>query len=118
MKRLSTKSLLILLLSPVIYFIADILDCVFATVILFIIRLVLYQILPMATTMYVTSHRLYNLVHFYMPVVRLSYAIITTIFIVEIVKYFNKNHLNHKHYEEQLSDAKRQIIFKESDNNI
>lgn len=118
MKRICTKSLVVLLLSPVIYFLADFTACVFATFILFVTRLILYKVMPMATTMYVTSHRLYNLVHFYMPVVRILYAIMTTIFIVELVKYFNRKYKHHKTHGEKLSDVKTQIIFKESDNNI
>ncbi len=89
MKKISVKSIIILLLLPVIYFLSDILAHIFASCVLFILRLILYKFLPMATTMYVISHQLYNLVHFYMPAVRISYAVMTTILIVELVRYFN-----------------------------
>lgn len=118
MKKINLKSILIIILSPVILFLADILACVLSTSVIFSLRLILYKLFPLATSIYIMSGRLYHLAAFYMPFVRISYAIMTIIFIVEAVKYFNRKYKHHKTHGEKLSDVKTQIIFKESDNNI
>ena len=114
MKNLSLKSIILILMSPVLYFLIDKLAIYLTLCLALIINFLLSLKYPLGIELYSMSGRLTDVVTFYIPSIRITYAIITTAILIEIIKYLN---YKNKNKGATIDDVKNSIIFKKTDNN-
>lgn len=94
----------------------DILATSISLLIVGLLKLYFYTTLPLAITMFEYSGRLDSVITFYLPFLRGAVFFITIIEIIELINFFiNKDTTD---YGDKLKDAKNQIIFKKSNDNI